>query len=485
MSTNDSRIDLATSTELDKLAVDIPMDDDLRASLATAGARNIRHLREALVRAEQAPRRAQFKRLATAVAFLPTRYVARVAEEALSPLMAARIVSVMNPVTGSRIAKRLSPQYLAAAATAADPVAVRDIIPLIPATLIRDVAMLLLEREDYVTMGRFADALSAPAIRLVVNATDDDSQLLKIAQYMEQPRQLGKIVMMLDNDRVARVIQTGMAKHLWPQALWVIDHVAEESKGRLADIMGAQPLDTLNDLVEVAYKERLWAPVLRAMAHMNPRYYRKIVNLPALHDETILGDLVATAYEEGLLATALPLARVMRPHFQRTVAHAALDQGDDVAEAALWAAHNSHRWDVILELARHLDDDKRNILARLPIAKNPQALRSLLETAAGTGHMDLLLDFARRFDDDGLRLVIDIGLEDSGDLIEAFLDAAQQSEDGWAAIVTALSAVTDEDTLKTMAPIYQRQDAPMQQAFQQAASNGGIWDRIAPALGAA
>lgn len=479
------QMDLETRAELNKLTALLDLKEPSQTALASVGGQKLRRLRKRLDAQLHDYKRQGFNDLAGWVRLLPKGYAAKLAQRALGPLVAGRTVSEMDPLSGSKIAKHLPPEFLADAAAAADPEKVRDIIKLLPADLIRDAALVLVRRRDYILMGRFADALSAPALRLVVQAVDDDAMLLHIAFYMEEKSQLTKVVQLIDNDRVASIMRTGTRQSLWPEALSVIDNVSDELKGRLANIMAEQDESTLNGLVTVAYEQRLWGPVLRGMAKMNPKYYRKIVNLPAVKDKALLGNLVHCAYEEGLLEAALPLALPMSAESQKTVAEAALQEGNEVTEAVLWAAQNSGRWDVILELAQHLDDADRNTLAKLPIAQNRQVLNDLLHTAAKTGKLDLVLDFAKRFNPEGLRTVVDIGLENSGDLLESILKAARKTPDGWDAVVTAVAAVEDDKVLKNVGEVYRRQTQEDQSAFRAAASNEGVWDRLSSALEAA
>ncbi len=480
-----SKVSLALAAEIDKLDADIGLSSDARASLATAKAENLRNLRKALQKKRFDHKRSGFKSLARLASLLPVATVARLAKDAFGPVLSGRIVGAMHPVTAAKIAKRLEPEFLAQIAAEAEPEHARKIIKLIDADVIRDAAMVLVERQDYMLMGRFADALSAPAIRLVVSAIKDDGVLLKIAYYMEERSQLSKIVMMIDNDRIASIMRTGTQQSLWPQALSVIDNVNPELRARLANIMAEQDEASLDNLVTVVHEQCLWAPVLRGVTSMNPKYHRKIVNLPKLKSAEVLGDLVRDAHEEGLLASALPLAKVMRPEFQEIIANAALDQGAEVAEAALWAAQNSGRWDVMLDLFQYLSEENRDLVASLPIAQNRQVLKSLLQSAAQSGKLGLVLDFAKRINADGLRTVVDIGLADSGGLLENILDVADKTQGGWKAVAIAVAAVEDDNMLKDVGEVYRRQAEPTRAAFRQAATTQGIWDRVGRILEAA
>lgn len=472
--------DLNTRAEIEKLAALTHLDVAELQPLAEGGAENLRALRRRINQRIFDESRDKFRALEKFTRLLPKGMIAKLAQNSLGPMLSGRVVGEMDPIRAFKIAKRLPASFLADAVPEAEPVKVREIIPYMPAALIRDVALILVEREDYILMGRFADALSAPAIRAVVGAVEDDAVLLKIAFYMEEKKQLTKVVHMIDNDRVARLIRTGTEKTLWPQALSVIDNVDADLRGRLANIMVEQDEATLNDLVGVAHEQNLWGPVLRALDKVNVKHHRKIVNLPAVKDETILGGLVASAYEEGLLEAALPLVRPMREEGRKVVAHAALKQGAEVAEAAFWAAQNTGQWDLILELAEHLDDAERDMIAGLPILRKPQVLRDVLAAGAADNKIALLLDFIERLDTEGQRAAAQVAIENDGDLLEAIIDVTRKVN-RWETLAIALAAL-DESGQREAGAVYRRQTEADRSAFAAAAKEKGVWNELVSAL---
>lgn len=478
---DNERPDLETRAELDKLARLLTVSADDLAPLASGGADSLRRFRRRVNQRIFDHRRDRFQRLERITRLLPKSTLAHLAQSGFGPRLSGRLVGEMDPLRAFKVAKRLPPEFLADTALHVDPPRVREIIKRLPADLIRDAALVMVAREDYIVAGRFADALSAPAIRAVVNAVHDDAVLLHIAFYMEEKAQLSSVVQMIDNDRVASIMRTGTEEDLWPEALSVVDNVNDELRGRLANIMAEQDEATLDGLVGVAHAQNLWGPVLRGLAAMNPKHHRKIVNLPSVKDETVLGDLVSTAYDEDLLEAALPLARPMRAEWQKVVAHAALQQGPEVAEAAMWAAHNADQWDVALELFEYTVDDERDMLARLPIASNKHVLNGLIRSAAREGKLGLLLDFVDRMERQGQRAAAELSLANDGELLESILDAARTSEGGWAAVAVALSTV-DDHQLREAGQVYRRQSEEDRAAFQAAAREKGVWDGLAPAL---
>lgn len=471
--------DLNTRAELEKLARLIQSDSVDVSALAASGADNLRRLRQSINRRSFDEHREKFRALEKFTRVLPKNYLAKLAVSAFGPMLSGRLVGEMNPVRAAQIVRRLPADFLAKAVAQAEPDKVREIIALLPAGIIRDVAMILVGQGEYVLMGRFADALSAPAIRAVVGAVDDDSVLLHVAFYMEEKSQLTKVVHMIDNDRVARIMRTGTEKNLWPEALSIIDNVSPELRGRLANIMAEQDESILDGLVGVAHAQNLWGPVLRGMDKMNPKYYRKIVNLPAVKDAAVLGSLVNTAYEEGLLEAALPLAKSMRAAGHKVVAHATLQQGAEVAEAALWAAQNAGQWSVILDLAQHLNDAERDLIAGLAILRNKAPLTDLLSVAVAEKRVALLLDFVKRMSPAGKQTVAAVCLADE-DLLEPVLDAARD-EAAWDTVASVFGAAKAE-TLDKAVKVYQRLSDEDRAALTAAAKDQGVWDKLAASL---
>lgn len=477
--------DLETRAEIERLKSSLDLSAETLCELEKLGAGAIHQLRHSITEQVFGYKREGFESLAGLVRFLPAGYLAKLAVSAFGARLCGRLVSCMNPISAAAIAKRLPPEFLADASAHADPRRVREVIRLLPAAVVRDSTLVLVKRQAYGVMARFADALSPSAIRAIVKAVDDDETLLKIAFLMEDKSQISKMIQMIDNDRIARIVRTGTDKALWPAALAIIDGVEGELRSRLANIMGQQDSATLDGLVLVAHEQGLWPPVLRGMAAMSSKHYRKIVNLPSVQKPQLLQGLIQCAYDENLLEATLPLVSYMRADHQKLVAKLVLEQGDEIADATLWAANNSGHWRVILELAQYLEDSERNVLARMSIFRKKAPLKALLESAAESGQMLLLLDYAKRLDADGLRLMVQIALENSGDLLESMLSAARKDPEGWKVVVTAVAAVEKKEHFSQLREVFARQTREDQQAFRNSAEGLGFWERVAPALGAA
>lgn len=475
-------LELTRRAEIGKLAALLNVSPESLAPLGEASsADELQRLRRRINKTLFDEKRDRFIRLERVTRMLPAGYLARLAMDSFGPLLSARVVAEMNPLRARNIARHVTPAFVADVAPLIDPEKVEQLIPRLPLDLVKETALLLVERKDYVTMGRFGDALSAQQLRAVIGAIDDDTALLQTAFFIERREQLGRIVHNIDNARIARIMRRGTEANMLPQALFIIDHVTDELKGRLADIMGEQSEDTLNTLVSVAEEQRLWGPILRGLSHIHPRYRRKIVNLPKVKDEQLLGDLVRAAYEEGLLAVALPLARVMRPDYKRVVAHAALKQGPEVAEAALEAAHSAGEWSTLLDLARYADESERALLATLRVLRRPEAMEALLEALNSDAAADMLLDVVGRMDEDAQRTVAHILAAEGGALLEHLLDLAGGLHERWGT-VACIIAQLDGAALEDAGRVLRRRSDAEVAALRDGAKREKSWNALAPQL---
>ena len=205
---NDLTPNLEIQVELEKLAQYLTLDDTTWQALVDAGAANLRELREHIEQEMYNQHRKGFQHLASWTRWLSIKQLAKLAY-AIGAKMAARLVGEMDPYFAAKVARRLTPDFLGEVAAQADPRKIREVIRRLPAELISQVALKQIQEKQFLLLGRFADALSAPSIREVVNTVKDDGALLTIAFYMENTTQLSNVIRMIDNSRLASIVRSG------------------------------------------------------------------------------------------------------------------------------------------------------------------------------------------------------------------------------------------------------------------------------------
>lgn len=463
---------LETRAEVGKLARLLECPEDALTEVGAAGSEELRRLRRSIERRLFDDRREGYRRLARLTGLLPARTVARAAMEGLGPLLAARVVARMESHRVRNVARHVTPAFVADVAPMIDPESVHAIVPYLPTALVRDAALLLLERADFVTLGRFADALSPQALRAVVGAIDDDAALLRTAFFLENRGQLARILHNIDNARIGRVMRSAAQARLLPEALFVIEHVTDELKARLADLMGSQDEAVLDALVTVARQQKLWGPVLRALAHMHHRHVRKIVNLPSLRDEVLLGELIHAAFEEGLLAQALPLAGHMRRAHKRIVARAALREGEEVATAVLEAAQRAGVWGTLLDLAQYIGDAEREQIAGLAVLQRPDVAEALIAEVRGPATAHAALAILTRAPAATQRCAATAMLADGGTLLELLLDHCLDERDTLERLLRVLEHTPEAERRQARRVLGRRDNEEREQLVTAAEATG-------------
>jgi hypothetical protein len=194
----------ATAAEIVKLRRLLDVDDGGLEFLATVPAMEIRELRLLATAALFDADREMLSRLATASKLLPTGLVAAIARRAFGPLLAARITGFMDPKRAADVGRHMDPPFLADICVQLDPRKAREIIPRMDVDTVVAVTEELLERADYVTLGRFVGSMPDDVLGSVLEVTEDD-ELLKVCAVAESSTGIDEIFGALGAERLADV----------------------------------------------------------------------------------------------------------------------------------------------------------------------------------------------------------------------------------------------------------------------------------------
>lgn len=240
-----------TRAEIGRLAAELDVGPERLAFLADLEPAVIRDLRADLAEALHTRHEAKFRRLARLSHLAPAPITAKVAEVAFSPLLGARVAAVMDPEHAVRLASKLSPRFLTDISTRLDPVRAEPIIRGLPVKTVVDVGRRLLEREEYLPLGRFVSVVDTDTALEVV-ATATAAEMLAVALWTEDVAALDAVMQRLPDERLADVLAVGLAADA-PESAYddlaaVLDAASDETRARLlalaADLDGvdAAPL---------------------------------------------------------------------------------------------------------------------------------------------------------------------------------------------------------------------------------------------------
>lgn len=246
--------------EILKLARLLHRDPDSLAYLEALPVDDIRLLREQVTDVLFSSNQKTFARLAAASKLLPASLNATIAQRAFGPVLAARITGRLEPSRAVEVAARLPPSFLADVAIELDPRLASDVIAGIPPPQIAAITRELVDRGEYVTMGRFVGHLRDAAIAAALEATDDTA-LLRTGLVLEEKSRLAEVAELLGPARLEGVIETACAEDLWPEALDLLSHLGTERQRRLIE-QAVERDEVLESLVQAAERHGIWDEVL-------------------------------------------------------------------------------------------------------------------------------------------------------------------------------------------------------------------------------
>jgi hypothetical protein len=249
-------------------------------------------------------------RLGAATKVLPSPLVASIAERAFGPLLCARAAGSVEPAKAIDVAKRLSPMFLADATIELDPRRVAAIIAGVPESLVVTVAAELGRREEYVTMGRFLAFVPDRSIAAAMGALSDEA-MLRTAFVLEHKEALDNAVGLLPPERLPGVLGFASENDLWPEALDLIDHLSDERRGPIADVVAELDEDLVARLVAAVSEAGIWESLLPVVGTMSDEGRLRIASRPAFHEPRILREILESAAVSGLWVDLVPLLRAL------------------------------------------------------------------------------------------------------------------------------------------------------------------------------
>jgi hypothetical protein len=247
--------------EVLKLAELLSRDPGSLSYLEAVPADDVRRLREQVMDVLFSANQKTFARLAAASKLLPVGLNATIAQRAFGPVLAARITAQLEPARAVEVAERLPPAFLADVATELDPRRASDVIANIPPPQIAAITQELVNREEYVTMGRFVGHLPDEATAAALRVTDDQA-LLRTGFVLEQKPRLEKVAELVGPERLDGLIGVAASDDLWPEALDLLAHLDAEKQRQLVE-RAVERDEVLESLVQAAERHDIWDDVLR------------------------------------------------------------------------------------------------------------------------------------------------------------------------------------------------------------------------------
>jgi len=303
--------DLATRAELVKLARALGTTTDGVAFAAALPHEDIRRVRERVVATLYDEHRGAFQRVAAITRVLPTAVNVRIALRAFPPLLAARIAGEMTPDRAAELADRMPVEYLAEACVHLDPRRAAPLIQRIRQDRVLGVVLELIDRREFITLGRLLDSATEGVIHDVATTVSTEA-LLRIGFYAESGEQLTRAVALLPPARLRGVVRDALSgsSELASAGLALIGRLTDdELRGRLAGYAAESGTETLTALLHTAIEDDAVPALLAAVAVMDEDGRRRVLRLPALASPEVLDHLLLAVEKHDLWQTMTALTR--------------------------------------------------------------------------------------------------------------------------------------------------------------------------------
>ncbi|MGQ0701070.1 MAG: hypothetical protein ACT4PZ_22860 [Panacagrimonas sp.] len=356
---------LAVRAETNKLRGLLGVSETALPFLAGVPEAQLRRLRDAVHERLFAQDQPVFRRLGRIAAWLPF-WLAVPLCHLVGPMLTARIVGEMPARRAILSAVRLRPAFVAEACMHLDPRRARDLIQRMPPAKIAAIAVEMLRREDYATMGRFVDFISDEGIRAVLDAIPDEAALLKIAFFMDSKNRLDHVVRLMPPERRARTLLLALddTTSLLDEILLLIIHVNYALKRELGDLAAAQDEAVLERIVMTVEQQQLWSDLLPVVASLSEDSQRKVVNLPMLRrDPAMLEHILHAADTHDLWRITLPLLLFLDEPSRAVWAQVGALLPRDALERATQATLVGELWLPMIDLVRRMPREQQEIFA--------------------------------------------------------------------------------------------------------------------------
>jgi len=298
--------ELAARAEVLKLAKELGVEPHLLAFLTRAGARNLAELRGAVAEGLFARHETRLRRTAALGKIMPAPLTAAVAQSVFGPMLCAKVAGVMDAARAVKLAAHLSSDFLAEVAVHLDTRRAADIVRALPMDLAVAVGRTLLDRGEYLTVGRFVAQAPMDVVRGVID-TISDAELLLVACYVESRDRVETIIAELPAPRLAGVMRAAAHTGHLDEGLWLLTSLGESTQVRMGDIAADLGETVLDAVVRAVHRLGVWADLLPVLGVLGEPARRRFVNVPATREPEVIRAVLATVRRHGMGGQLLTL----------------------------------------------------------------------------------------------------------------------------------------------------------------------------------
>ncbi len=473
-----SQLDVLAETV--KLARLLGTSEESLDYLKPLGAAQLRELRERLSEAEFARTRPIFQRVAQAAKLLPNALVATIGEKIFGAVLCARVAGLMPSDRAVDLAMKMPDAFLADVAVELDPQSARDVIAAMPAKRVVAIALILVARADYITMGRFVGYLSESVIGAAMNAVTSDEALLRTAFFVESKDKLNALIGLLPESRLRSSILLAADDHsgLWVEALALMDHANEQWKRKIADLAADQDESVLDSMMQAAQRLQVWDSVLPIVGCMSVNSQRKVAALPGLADPAVLNGIIHAAEKHLLWSDLLPLVGYMHEQTRRVAAQVVEHLPREVLLNLLSTANERDLWADLVSILKLMDASEQRNVVRLIGEQDETVLKQLMLAMDRAGLWGEVLPLVRMMDAPARKTAAHLVPQFPQAVLLRLIETVDQLQI-WPDLF-AISADMDDAELETIAGLLAQQDARLLERLVRVVDQHALWQQLLP-----
>lgn len=357
---------LAVRAETIKLAQILHEEAQALTFLQAIPAQDLRTLRRALEEFLFKQYLQSARRVAQRLRWLPRALIAFLMLRVLGPRISTRVGAELPVRVVARVAPYLPRSFLADGARFVEPRRMRAAIGHVPMETSVRILRALLERRDYITLGRFVEHLPDEFIRAIEPDIDDEAALVEIAFYMESSSRVQHFLRLMPRERVRKAVlllQDGSRRSLWPKVMLMLTNIGLDLQRELVELAANRDEAAFNATTLAIHAEELFGDVLPLVNALAPQTLARICRHSALKVPGVIESSVRAADQENLWDAQLAIVRWLDDQQRQRVAALLEQMPDGALERALQAAIVGELWEPLLDLVGRMSGPRQQKFA--------------------------------------------------------------------------------------------------------------------------
>jgi len=280
--------------EIAKLAQVLAVDPAQLAFLDSVPAVTIRSLRHEVELTTYRRHESRFDRLAAVSKLVPPSVLAAIVQKSMGAQLTARVAGAMPVEDAVKVARHLDPEFIADMAPSLDPRRIGPIAAHLSDELIVEVGRLLLRRRQYVTAGRLVPVITLSALEELLGLIGG-TEILQIALYVDDPKDLERVVDLLGDDRIFDIVQAAAINAHLDEAVMLLEALSVRQAARIIGQAARQTDGVRNIVIDTVARNHTWDVILPALALQPAELLPLLANVPATADPVVMAEVLACA----------------------------------------------------------------------------------------------------------------------------------------------------------------------------------------------